>query len=101
MHRRKKDAGEAKQADAGIKDDKKTPKKQVKKGKRGRETSASTSVPVQNPSFLWSLGVILYDAGKLGARLAIILHLPSARLIAPVNGLTMYEVLPWMPCMIQ
>ena len=49
MNRRKKDSGDAKSAAdaAGRKDDKKAAKKPAKKGKRGREASTGTSVPVR------------------------------------------------------
>ena len=47
VNRRKKDTAEGKPADANAKkDDKKAAKKPCKKGKRGREPSASTSLPV-------------------------------------------------------
>lgn len=48
VNRRKKDGAEGKPAEAGAKkDDKKAAKKPAKKGKRGREPSTGTSVPVR------------------------------------------------------
>ncbi len=53
MNRRKKDAAEGKPADPNAKkDDKKPAKKPCKKGKRGREPSASTSLPVASSASL-------------------------------------------------
>ena len=55
VNRRKKDGAEGKLAEAGAKkDDKKPAKKPAKKGKRGREPSTGTSVPVRAslPPFL-------------------------------------------------
>ena len=51
VNRRKKDGAEGKPAaEAGAKkDDKKAAKKPAKKGKRGRESSSGTSMPVRAP----------------------------------------------------
>lgn len=68
MNRRKKESAEGKPADANAKkDDKKPAKKPCKKGKRGREPSASTSLPVLPLSVLSSVtyGCLCLHKGSL------------------------------------
>ena len=98
VNRRKKDGAEGKPAEAGAKkDDKKAAKKPAKKGKRGREPSTGTSVPVRAPlppflsaerSFIMCSACVnvQFEAKHLGREAACLLKLIGTTLWACVRS---------------